>query len=185
MIAYREPPLTRTIQFEYHRPGKQTVVYEETLVLDRPDMKVLLQDHYSGQDVTVNGAVILEHAAPIMWFIITESWHDIGRFHLADGSFTGWYTNLSKPVQYEGDHWVGNDLFLDLWQPAQGEPAWLDEDEFNSAVKTRLLDEATSRRVLNERALIELQLREGAWPPPVARDMDLQQARDLLRALEG
>ena len=44
-----------------------------------------------------------------------------------------------------------------------------------------MIDAATKQRVLNERALIEMQLRTGSWPPPVARDIDLEQAR-LLKA---
>ncbi len=135
--------MSRQIHFEYHRPGKETVVYREALVLDRPDVKVLLQEHFSGDNVLVADTLTLERAAPIVWFIITDSWHDIGRFHLADGTFTGWYTNLSKPVEFNGDHWIG-------------------------------------KRVSNERILIDLQLRQNAWPPPIARDMDLRQVRDLL-----
>jgi len=34
--------------------------------------------------------------------------------------------------------------------------------------------------VLNERALIDLQVAGGHWPPPIARDIDLAQARRLL-----
>lgn len=172
--------MSRQIHFEYHRPGKETVVYRETLVLDRPDVKVLLQEHFSGDNVLVADTITLERGAPIVWFMIADSWHDIGRFHLTDGTFTGWYTNLSKPVEFKGDHWIGNDLFLDLWQPANGDPVWLDEHEFDAAISTGLVDAATQQRVSSERTLIDLQLRQEAWPPPIARDMDLGQVRDLL-----
>ena len=172
--------MSQLIQFEYHRPGKDTTVYEEVLVLDRPDVKVLLQENYTGNNVAVGGSVTLQHGAPIVWFIFDGAWHDIGSFHLKDGTLTGWYTNLSKPVVFEQEKWIGNDLFLDLWQPIQGQPVWLDEDEFRLAVKTRLIDQATRKRVLNERALIDLQVSQGEWPPPIVRDIDLQQARALL-----
>jgi hypothetical protein len=58
---------------------------------------------------------------------------------------------------------------------------WLDEDEFDGAVGSHLLDAATAKRVLNERTLIEMQLSAGEWPPPVARDMDIVQVRELLQ----
>jgi predicted RNA-binding protein associated with RNAse of E/G family len=160
----------------------QTTSYDEVLVMDRPDIKVLLQDEFSGSDVTHGGSVILQHGAPIVWFIPVGSWHDIGRFHLRDGTFTGFYTNVSKPVDIQPTKWIGHDLCLDLWQPVDGAPVWLDEDEFDDAVRRRLIDLATKKRVLNERTLIELRASVGQWPPAIVRDIDLVQARALMIA---
>jgi predicted RNA-binding protein associated with RNAse of E/G family len=171
--------MARPIQLEYRRPGKATTVYRESLVLDRPDVKVLLLDPYEGHSVHVDESVIQEPGAPIVWYVFPERWYDIGRFHLCDGTFTGWYTNLCRPPEIAGDRWIGHDLFLDLWQPVQGEHCWLDEQELDGAVKQRLIDAATRRRIQNERVMMEYQLREGAWPPPIARDIDLDQARAL------
>lgn len=167
------------VRLEYRRPGRPVTVYEELLVLDRPDVKVLLLESQPGTELRVKNQVILGAGAPIVWYVFPEKWHDIGRFHLADGTFTGWYTNFIKPVEIKGDTWRATDLFLDLWQPAEGEPAWLDEVEFNAAHQAGKLDNATRQRVLNERALIDLQVKTGGWPPPIARDIDLPQARDL------
>ena len=171
--------MRQLIQFEYHRPGKPTTVYEELLVLDNPETKVLLQN-YTGNDVEVTGSTTLQQGAPIVWFIFDGAWHDIGSFHLKDGTHTGYYTNISKPVVIGGERWIGNDLFLDLWQPIKGKSTWLDEDEFETAVKTGLIDEATRKRILNEKTLIDLQVSQGSWPPPIVRDIDLGQARALL-----
>ena len=171
-----------SINYEYRRPGKPATHFQEWLVLDRPDVKVLLLEEYAGPDVRVDRVPILASGAPIVWYVFPEKWHDIGRFHLADGTLTGWYTNLCLPVQIGPDRWVGNDLFLDLWQPAEGEPRWLDEDELDQAVRSRLIDPATRRRIQNERTMIDLQVKQGAWPPPVARDIDLAQARALKEA---
>jgi predicted RNA-binding protein associated with RNAse of E/G family len=172
--------MSQIIHFEYHRPGIGTTVYEELLVLDRPDVKVLLQENYSGTDVDVGTSRVLDSGASIIWFVFPEAWHDIGRFHLSDGTFTGWYTNLCKPIQIDGDNWIGNDLFLDLWQFVDGTPVWLDEDEFEDAVKSGLVDKALEKQVLNQRTLIDLQVSQLAWPPPVAKDIDLAQVRALL-----
>jgi len=170
----------RRIQFEYHRPGIGTTVYEERLALDRPDVKVLLQDDYTGPAVDVNGTRVLDRGAPMVWFVFPGTWYDIGRFHLEDGTFTGWYTNLCKPVRFDGDLWVGNDLFLDLWQFAEGDTVWLDEDEFEAGIKSGLVDSATRKQIQNQRTLIEMQMKMGAWPPPVAKDIDLSQVKTLL-----
>lgn len=167
------------IRYRYRRPGKPTTVYDQWLVLDRPDLKVLLQDAYQGDALTVGGTIVLERGAPIVWFVFPEKWHDVGRFHLADGTFTGWYTNLTTPIEMAGADWSAGDLFLDLWTPASGPSVWLDVDEFEAAFKAKRLDAATRRRALNERTMIDLQLASGDWPPAVARDIDLRQARSL------
>jgi predicted RNA-binding protein associated with RNAse of E/G family len=174
--------VTRLIELEYRRPGKHTTIYREWLVLDRPDVKVLLLEPYEGKTVSVAGTVIQDSGAPIVWFVFPERWYDIGRFHRLDDWFTGWYTNLCRPPEVDGDHWTGHDLFLDLWQPAGGESLWLDEDELEAAVEDGLINTHTERRLRNERTLIELQLRHGAWPPPITRDISLEQARALMTA---
>ncbi len=171
--------MPRAIRYEYRRPGKEVTVYDEWLVLDRPDAKVLLLERYDGPELRRGKDVMLGAGAPIVWYVFPEKWHDIGRFHRADGTLTGWYTNLSKPVEMRGDTWSASDLFLDHWLPRVGEPAWLDEDEFDAAVRSGLIDTATKRRVQNERTIIDLQVSEGAWPPAIARDIDLAQARAL------
>ncbi len=172
-------PMPSRIRFEYHRPGKDTTIYHEWLVIDRPDVKVLLLDEYAGREMTVGKSRILDDGAPIVWFIFPDAWYDVGRFHRAKGTFTGWYTNFSRPVQVGESRWVGYDLFLDLWQPADGSHEWLDEEEFDKAVKSGIIDTYTSRRVARERASVESQLVDGAWPPQIARDIDLKQVLDL------
>jgi predicted RNA-binding protein associated with RNAse of E/G family len=171
--------MARRITYEYRRPGKPVTSYVEWLVLERPDVKVLLLDPYDGPTVTVDGKSILESGAPVVWYVFPDRWFDIGRFHLLDGTPTGWYTNLCRPPVVEGDCWIGNDLFLDLWQPLSGSAQWLDEDELADALRKRLIDTATHRRIKNERVMIELQLQQSSWPPAIARDIDLAQARAL------
>ncbi|MHC4611743.1 MAG: DUF402 domain-containing protein [Planctomycetota bacterium] len=174
--------MTRLIHYEYRRPGKPVQTYEEWLVLDRPDAKVLLQE-YTGPGLDAAGSTMLEHGAPAVWYVFPEKWHDIARFHLRDGTLTGFYTNLCMPVEINADRWVGRDLFLDLWQPAGGEARWLDEDELAAAVESGLVDASTSKRIRNERSLIDLQVSQSDWPPPIVRDLSLEQARALKEPL--
>jgi predicted RNA-binding protein associated with RNAse of E/G family len=87
------------------------------------------------------------------------------------------------PVEINADRWVGRDLFLDLWQPAGGEARWLDEDELAAAVESGLVDASTSKRIRNERSLIDLQVSQSDWPPPIVRDLSLEQARALKEPL--
>jgi hypothetical protein len=136
--------MTRLIRYEYRRPGKPVQVYEEWLVLDRPDAKVLIQE-YPGPDLEVDGEPMLQGGAPAVWYVFPEKWHDIARFHLRDGSLA----------------------------------RWLDEDELEAAVRSGQVDGSTGKRIQNERSLIDLQVALSAWPPPIVRDLSLDQARAL------
>lgn len=172
--------MAKMIHYEYHRPGRSVSLFRQWLVLDRPDAKVLVSESYEGPDLTVGNAVIHESGAPMVWYVFPEKWHDIGRFHRANGTFTGWYTNFIQPVEIHDDKWSASDLFLDLWQPVDGEMMWLDQDQLDEATRSGVIDRATRRRIDNERVIVDLQAQTGAWPPPIARDIDLIQAKALM-----
>ena len=174
--------MAKRIRIHYHRPGKGTIVYHEDLVLDRQDVKVTLLAAYDGKAVTANGAVILGPGAPIVWYVFPDEWYDIGRFHLSDGTFTGWYTNLCVPTEIAGEDWHCTDLFLDHWLGAEGDASWLDEDEFREAVNGGLLDAPTAERVVAQRASVDRKMAAGAWPPAITREIDLATARRTVAA---
>lgn len=166
--------MNRLVHVEFHRPGQGAVLYAEQLVLERPDVRVLLLEAYPGDDVTYQGRVILPRGAPVIWFVFSDAWYDVGRFH--DGSLgtTGWYTNFREPIVIAGRRWIVRDLFLDLWQPSAGEPVWLDEDQLAAAEASGLIEPALGERVRAERNAVQALLRRDAWPPAVAREMDLK-----------
>ncbi len=172
--------MSGSIRIHYHRPGKGTTILDEQLVLDRADVKVTLLPAFSEDDVRVGRDIILARDAPVVWYVFPSSWRDVGRFHLADGTFTGWYTNLRYPMTIEGLDWSCTDLFLDHWQPSSGPGIWLDEDEFGDAFTNGLITEDARTRVLTERAEIEEGLQNGSWPPPITREIDLAGARAAL-----
>jgi len=167
------PERQARVRYEYHRPGKGVTVYPERLVADRSDVKILLMEGHKFPDVIIGGRVVLEHRAPSVWFVFPGAWSDVGRFHLADGTFTGWYTNLCTPVATHERTWSSTDLFLDHWMPVDGEPYWTDRDEFGRAIASGLLDEGQIQRALAEQDRIQELVSIRAWPPPVCRDVDL------------
>ena len=159
--------MARLIHYHYHRPGKGTTVFEEELLLERPDVLITRLPQYAGAPYVVRGVTILEPDAPIIWYLFPGEWYGIGRFHLKDGTFTGWYTNLTEPVKMSGDRWDGTDLFLDHWTPADGGAScWLDEDEYVDAVTRGLVDRDHQEAVLAVRRRVNL----GPWPPSVVVD---------------
>ena len=71
----------------------------------------------------------------VIWFTFPDTWHDIGRFHKADGEVTGLYANILTPPHFEDRFtWHTTDLYLHLWIPA-GRRAIevLDRDQFEDA----------------------------------------------------
>jgi predicted RNA-binding protein associated with RNAse of E/G family len=71
------------------------------------------------------------------------------------------------------DRWSTTDLFLDLWSPASGAAVWLDQDEFDAALKAGVIDLPMARRTHLERERIAASHAAGHWPPPVTREIDL------------
>lgn len=172
--------MPRHIHFEYNRPGKESVSYDEILVADRPELKVLLLESYTGRNLIIGRSVVQERGAPIVWYVFPNTWHDIGLFHMADETFTGWYTNLCTPAQFHGDTATSTDLFLDLWVPVSGKPAWLDEDEFEQACASGALSDELRVKALEERRRIQSIVEDGSWPPRVAHELDLSAVRALV-----
>jgi predicted RNA-binding protein associated with RNAse of E/G family len=169
------------VRIHYHRPDRGTTVFEERLVLDRPDVKVTLLAGYDGPDAFAGDRLILAAGAPVVWFVYPRLHRDVGRFHLATGAFTGWYTNLRGPIRMVGSDWYCTDLFLDHWLPADGSPgAWLDEDELVAARDAGLVSAADLALVARERAALESRL-PAEWPPTLARDLHLEEVRRLAR----
>lgn len=174
MRVSRLATMTTRIRLHYHRPGRGTTLFEERLVLDRADVKVTLLDSYDGPDVFAGDRIILAAAAPVLWFVYPALGRDVGRFHLADGTFTGWYTNLRSPLRMDGSDWYCTDLFLDHWLPADGAAGtWLDEDELAGAVRDGLLEPGHAAIVDAERATVVRLLAQGTWPPALPRTMSL------------
>lgn len=169
--------MTASVRIHYHRPDRGTTVFVERLVRDEPDVKVTLLSDYPGADSYARDRLILSAGAPVLWFVFPNLCRDVGRFHLADGTFTGWYTNLRAPIRMEGSEWYCTDLFLDHWLPADGAPGeWLDEDELTAAAEHGLLTDDLLACVQRERAEVNALIHGGTWPPPLTRGLDLRSA---------
>ena len=160
-------------------------IFDQRVVATSGDTVITLAESVSlDGPVMASGEVILEPDAPVVWFTFPGVWHDIGRFHLADGTFSGWYANILTPPRMTAEVWHTTDLFLDVWLPADGRPAQLlDEDELDAAHARGLLDEPTMLRARQEAARLMDEAGRGDWPPPVVDAWTLAAARDALAAL--
>ena len=127
-----------------------------------------------------DGAIMLERGSLALWFTFPDVWHDIGRFHRADRTFTGLYANILTPPVIDGPLWHTTDLFLDVWQTPSGETLLLDEDEFEDARTQGLMDETTATRAWDEGQRILADAANGAWPPECVREWTLERALEVL-----
>lgn len=169
-------PAGRPLQIHYRRPPDREEIYEQRLIVDRPEVQISLQsDTPLSAPMEIEGRRILEPGSPVVWFTFPGRWHDIGRFHLADGTFTGYYANVLTPVQLHHRRaggveplvWHTTDLFLDIWLGRDGGVRVLDREELAEAEARGWVDAPTAARARGEaRALVQAAA-AGRWPPAV------------------
>lgn len=168
-----------TVEIHYRRPPDRLSVFRQRLVHEGDGCVVTLMEATPlAAPSRAGDRIILEPGAPVVWFTFPGAWHDIGRFHTADGRFTGYYANLLTPVRFLAPHvWETTDLFLDVWLDADGTALLLDEDELDAALATGWLDAGTAAAARAEADRLLAAARSGTWPPTVARDWTLERAR--------
>jgi len=173
------------VRIHYRRPPDRLEIFEQHLVHDAPDVKVTLAPAVARtRPIEIGGRVVLEDRSPVVWFTFPGAWHDIGRFHTADGAFTGLYANVVTPVVLGADHeWETTDLFLDLWVDARGAVV-LDRDELDGAISQGWVDEETAEKAIAEVGRMQEDAEAGRWPPAVVNEWTLERARGVQEALE-
>lgn len=165
------------VTIHYRRPPDRLQIFEQEVVHRTPEVTITYLPRAGvKRPVEAGGRVILEPESPVVWFTYPGEWHDVGRFHLADGAFTGCYANLLTPVVMDGARWETCDLFLDVWVPVEGEPEVLDEEELRQAVEMGWVNAATAARVREHAATLLSGAREGSWPPAHVREWTLERA---------
>jgi predicted RNA-binding protein associated with RNAse of E/G family len=155
-------------------------VFEQHLVHDGDDVKVTLAVYRSTPPIVIGGDVALEAGADVVWFTFPGLWHDVGRFHRADGRFTGLYANVLTPPILDGPEWDTTDLFLDLWITPVGKILLLDEDELEEALARGWLDASTAARAREEATRLMDAAAAGSWPPAAVHDWTRERCREAL-----
>jgi predicted RNA-binding protein associated with RNAse of E/G family len=170
------------VRIEYRRPPDRTDWFEQDAVAVEDGCHVTLLQHTQlDQAKLIGEQPVLENGSAIVWFTFEGAWHDIGRFHLADGTFTGWYANAIRPVTFRDPHsWECTDLFLDVWLGPDGEPRVLDAADLDHAVEQGWVSHEDAQRARIEVDHILAAAAIGAWPPRVAREWTLDRARATL-----
>jgi predicted RNA-binding protein associated with RNAse of E/G family len=172
---------TERVAIHYRRLPDHLRIYDQRVVAERDEVVVTLSEPLElDAPMTVEDRILLEDGSLAVWFTFPGAWHDIGRFHTADGSFTGLYANVITPPVMDGPVWHTTDLFLDVWWPRGGSPKLLDEDELEEAMARGHIDDATASRARTEAARLLERAREGGWPPAVVERWTLERALDAV-----
>jgi predicted RNA-binding protein associated with RNAse of E/G family len=168
-----------SVEIHYLRLPDRSTVFRQQLVHRSAECIVTLMPRTElARPVLAGETVVLEPNAPAVWFTFPGVWHDIGRFHTADGCFTGYYANVLTPVQFRGPNvWHTTDLFLDVWVGVDGTIVVLDEDELEVALRDGAIDDASAHAARAEAARVMDAAVRRAWPPEVARVWTLERAR--------
>lgn len=169
------------VRINYRRPPDRLQVFEQWLVHDGDDVKVTLaEDMPFEPPMRIEGEVVLEHGSDVVWFTFPGAWHDVGRFHRADGTFTGFYANILTPPVMGDGVWDTTDLFLDVWMTPEGVAMLLDEDELDEALGRELVDAPTADRAREEATRLIRGAGDGSWPPASVREWTLERCRKAL-----
>lgn len=171
-----------TVTIHYRRPPDRLEVFEQAVVDDDGQCVVTwLPSGTLQKPMEVGGRVVLEPGSPIVWFTYRGGvWHDVGRFHRADGTFTGVYANVLTPVRIDGSRWETTDLFLDVWMDADGGVEVLDRDEFDAALAAGWVDASTAARALAAAERLAADARAGTWPPLAVREWTVERVREVM-----
>ena len=163
--------MTPVVEIRYRRPPDRLQIFRQHLIHEAPDVVVTFAQAMSfPQAMRIDGDVVLEEGSDVVWFTFPGVWHDIGRFHRADGTFTGIYANVLTPPVMKGLDWETTDLFLDVWVGPDAEATLLDEEEFEEAVGRGWLEDDIVQRARQEAQRLMAAAGRGAWPPTVVTE---------------
>ena len=166
-----------SVRIHYRRPPDREQIFDQVVVLERDDVIVTLAESMDfDPPMRIDGEVALEQGSSVVWFTFPGAWHDIGSFHRADGTFTGFYANVITPPEIDDRVWYTTDLYLDVWLTSDGAARLLDQDEFDEAVGRGLVDADTADRAREEATRLLEEARSGTWPPAVVKEWTLERA---------
>ncbi len=125
--------MTERVNVRLHKPGKNAVVSYEGEVLLREPGHLLIHARWECPPLRLP-YVTFETGDHFFEHYYLKEWFNIFEIRSAEGDLKGWYCNVTKPAQLEGETVVSEDLELDLFVSPERAFITLDEDEFEARV---------------------------------------------------
>ena len=111
--------------------GDVTYQYEGDL-LRNDESGIVIEALFDRKDMPFQD-VVFRTGDRFVEYYYSDRWYNIFAVHdKDDGRVKGWYCNIGKPAEIEGDVVSYIDLALDLWVSADWKQTVLDEDEFEA-----------------------------------------------------
>lgn len=109
--------------------GRETWRYSGELI-ERTADSIVLQAYFDRQDMELDG-MLLGKGDRFLETYYTNRWYNEFEVHAReDDRLRGWYCNITRPAEIDGDVLSYVDLALDLLVFPDGRQQVLDEDEF-------------------------------------------------------
>ena len=147
--------------------------FEQELLHDGADCRVTLLPVSAGIAPLEIGDTALEEGGAVLWFLFPGKAWEVAAAYDAGGEMAGYYTNFIRPPRIEGRQWHLTDLFLDVWQPAEGEARLLDADDLEAAIADGTIEPAEARAIEDEAAAVMRAAESGRWPPRIVKEYPL------------
>ena len=135
-----------TVTLTYKRPPDRVNHFQQKLLYVDDDVIVTSQRVKPSSPIIQYGEMVLGQDFPVVWFVFTGLWYDVGKVYNLNNEWTGYYCDVLKPVKRSTDVegklecFEITDLFLDLWINPDGTYEIQDEDEFEDAVQNGAID---------------------------------------------
>ena len=93
------------VSIHYLRPPDRLEIFEQRMLTSDASVIVTFAEAIRFHPpMQLHGEVVLESGSDVVWFTFPGTWHDVGRFHTADGVFKGFYANVLTPPEIRPDH---------------------------------------------------------------------------------
>ncbi|MFQ5678988.1 MAG: DUF402 domain-containing protein [Gemmatimonadota bacterium] len=168
-------PTAPNVEIVYRRPPDRVTRHTQELLYDGEEVKVTLLLHPAGgPPLPMGGVGELPGGASLLWFTFPGRELEIAALYDAGGRFLGHYVNFIRPPRASGPVWRLEDLVLDVWLPADGEPVVLDVEEWEEARAAGWIDAEEAERVQESCHVVLREAANGTWPPKAVRRWPLE-----------
>jgi len=176
--------LPRAISIVYRRLPSPPQIFSGVL-RELTDDFVIIQSRLSvSHPRRLLNTVIADTGYWAVWFVFRGKWFDVGKFFDASGKWLGYYCDIIEPLTrlIRGSRTsVISDLFLDIWITPHNDCYVLDEDEFESAIRSRSVTKSVAEKARSQLQLLIKKIEQGDFPPSQVREIELLPASEYDR----
>ncbi|MXY26825.1 DUF402 domain-containing protein, partial [Candidatus Poribacteria bacterium] len=88
-----------TVTLTYKRPPDRVNHFQQQLLYMDDEVILTSQCVRPSAPIVQNGKTVLGDNFPVVWFVFTGLWYDVGKVYNLNGEWTGYYCDIMKPVK--------------------------------------------------------------------------------------